>query len=146
MLFLMSTVTDHDQRLAATLTSLSLERRHITQDPPYAPRRRTAPLLSLALLAATSLIIVVYRPAVFHPSGTPFSSMPALRSEPRATETSRVEDTNERNNKPDVINRQVGEITGSGIVVAPRSTTVFSKYEARITDVAVELGDRVEAG
>ncbi|WP_459461213.1 efflux RND transporter periplasmic adaptor subunit [Rhizobium sp. No.120] len=147
MLFLMSTVTDHDQRLAATLTTLSLERRHITQDPPRAPRRRAIPLLSLALVAAaTGLIIVVYRPNIFHPSGTPLSSIPALRSEPRATETSRAEDTNERDSKLDVINKRVGEITGAGIVVAPRSTTIFSKYEARITDVAVELGDRVEAG
>ncbi|MBB4240797.1 MULTISPECIES: efflux RND transporter periplasmic adaptor subunit [Rhizobium] len=142
----MSTLTDHDQRLAATLTSLSLERRHITQDPPHAPRRRTIPLLSLALVAATSLIIVIYRPRIFHPSGTPLSSIPALRSEPRATETALVEDTDERDNKQGVIKRQVGEITGAGIVVAPRSTTVFSKYEARITDVAVEPGDRVEAG
>ena len=149
MLFLMSTVTDHDQRLAATLTSLSLERRHITQDPPHAPRRRTIPLLSLALVAATSLIIVIYRPSIFHPSGTPLSSIPALRSEPRATETSRVEETNDRDHKQYALNTRtsaVGEITGAGIVVAPRSTTVFSKYEARITDVAVELGDRVEAG
>ncbi len=148
-LFLMSTVTDHDQRLAAALTSLSLERRHITQDPPHAPRRRTIPLLSLALVAATSLIIVIYRPSIFHPSGTPLSSIPALRSEPRATETSRVEETNDRDHKQYALNTRtsaVGEITGAGIVVAPRSTTVFSKYEARITDVAVELGDRVEAG
>ena len=149
MLFLMSTVTDHDQRLAAALTSLSLERRHIIQDPPHAPRRRTIPLLSLALVAATSLIIVIYRPSIFHPSGTPLSSIPALRSEPRATETSRVEETNDRDHKQYALNTRtsaVGEITGAGIVVAPRSTTVFSKYEARITDVAVELGDRVEAG
>lgn len=149
MLFLMSTVTDHDQRLAATLTSLSLERRHITQDPPHATRRRTIPLLSLALVAATSLIIVIYRPSIFHPSGTPLSSIPTLRSEPHATETSRVEETKDRDHKQYALNTRtnaVGEITGAGIVVAPRSTTVFSKYEARITDVAVELGDRVEAG
>ena len=38
------------------------------------------------------------------------------------------------------------EITGSGYVVAPRSTAVFSKYEGRITGIAVEAGDRVEAG
>ena len=149
MLFFMSTVTDHDQRLAAALTSLSLERRHITQDPPSAPRRRASPLLSLALVAATGLTIIVSQPELLPQWETFLLSKQALRSEPRTTESSRIEETNEGGHKPNTFNRQVGavgEITGSGIVVAPRSTTIFSKYEARITDVAVELGDRVEAG
>ncbi|MBB6485729.1 efflux RND transporter periplasmic adaptor subunit [Rhizobium lusitanum] len=38
------------------------------------------------------------------------------------------------------------EITGSGYVVAPRSTAVFSKYEGRVIGIPVEAGDRVEAG
>lgn len=38
------------------------------------------------------------------------------------------------------------EVTGSGFVVAPRSTTVFAKYEGRITRIAVEPGDAVAAG
>jgi RND family efflux transporter MFP subunit len=36
------------------------------------------------------------------------------------------------------------EITGSGFVIAPRMTTIFSKYEGRITHIAVETGDVVE--
>ncbi|MGV1759832.1 efflux RND transporter periplasmic adaptor subunit [Rhizobium sp. A22-96] len=38
------------------------------------------------------------------------------------------------------------EITGSGYVVAPRFTAIFSKYEGRITGIPVEAGDHVEAG
>jgi multidrug resistance efflux pump len=38
------------------------------------------------------------------------------------------------------------EVTGSGFVVAPDTTTVFAKYEGRITRIAVVVGDRVEAG
>lgn len=37
------------------------------------------------------------------------------------------------------------EITGSGYVVATRKTTIFSKYEGRVTGIAVELGDQVVA-
>lgn len=38
------------------------------------------------------------------------------------------------------------EITGSGFVVAPHMTTVFAKYEGRITQIAVAPGDLVAAG
>ncbi|SCB56191.1 RND family efflux transporter, MFP subunit [Rhizobium aethiopicum] len=38
------------------------------------------------------------------------------------------------------------EISGSGYVVAPDITTVFSRYEGRIVAVEVEAGDRVVAG
>lgn len=38
------------------------------------------------------------------------------------------------------------EVTGSGFVVAPRLTAVFAKYEGRITGIAVEPGDIVQAG
>ncbi|WP_235890727.1 efflux RND transporter periplasmic adaptor subunit [Martelella alba] len=39
-----------------------------------------------------------------------------------------------------------GEIAGSGFVVAPRSTVVYSKYEGTVTGISVEVGDRVIAG
>ncbi|MGZ9720222.1 efflux RND transporter periplasmic adaptor subunit [Rhizobium miluonense] len=38
------------------------------------------------------------------------------------------------------------DITGSGYVVAPHLTAVFSKYEGKITGIAAEVGDRVKAG
>ena len=38
------------------------------------------------------------------------------------------------------------EVTGSGYVVAPDITTVFSKYEGRIVGVDVEVGDHVAVG
>lgn len=40
----------------------------------------------------------------------------------------------------------VRQVTGSGFVVAPRMTAVFAKYEGRITKIAVEPGDIVQAG
>nr|WP_315463645.1 efflux RND transporter periplasmic adaptor subunit [uncultured Rhodoferax sp.] len=38
------------------------------------------------------------------------------------------------------------EINGSGYVIAPRTTTVFSKYKGTVTRVAVQVGDLVKAG
>ncbi|MFK0161058.1 efflux RND transporter periplasmic adaptor subunit [Rhizobium sp. NPDC090279] len=147
----MSTITDHDHRLAATLTSLSLEREQTTQGPPHKPARRALLPLTLAVLAAAvSLTIAIYRPGMFHPWETPIPVRQDLRNEQRATEASRAADqANERDRRRVAPVGQIPatrEITGAGTVVAPRTTTVFSKYEARITGVAVELGDHVEAG
>ncbi|WP_237155400.1 efflux RND transporter periplasmic adaptor subunit [Oryzibacter oryziterrae] len=38
------------------------------------------------------------------------------------------------------------EVTGSGFVVAPRTTAIYAKYEGKVTAIAVRPGDRVAAG
>ncbi len=152
MLSGMSTITDHDHRLAATLTSLSLERQHTTHTLPHKRARRPLLLLILTALAAATaaLPIIFYRSGTFHPWEAPAAVIPASQNEPRATEASRsTEWADERDYTQITPSRRgpaISEITGAGAVVAPRTTTIFSKYEARITGVAVELGDRVEAG
>ena len=149
----MSTITDHDHRIAATLTSLSLERQHATYGQPHKPARRALLPLTLTTLAAAALTIIFYRPGILHPWEMPASAIPASQNGPRATEAfrpaERADKKDYRQSTPSTPSRQgsaIGEITGAGAVVAPRTTTVFSRYEARITGVAVELGDRVEAG
>ncbi len=142
----MSTITDHDHRIAATLTSLSLERQHATHGQPHKPARRPLFPLTLTALAAAALTIIFYRPGILHPWQTPASAIPASQNDPRATEAFRPAERDYRQSAPGRQGPAIGEITGAGTVVAPRTTTVFSKYEARITGVAVELGDRVEAG
>ncbi|RKD69391.1 RND family efflux transporter MFP subunit [Rhizobium sp. WW_1] len=147
----MSTITDHDHRLAATLTSLSLERQHETQAPPRkSARQPLLPIILTMLATAAALTAVIYRPSILQPWETAARTMPASRNEPRTMEASQSgEGTNAQDARKNAPRRQsmaAGEITGSGTVVAPRTTTVFSKYEARITGVTVELGDRVAAG
>ncbi len=146
----MSTITDHDHRIAATLTSLSLERQHATYGQPHKPARRALLPLTLTTLAAAALTIIFYRPGILHPWEMPASAIPASQNGPRATEAfrpaERADKKDYRQSTPSRQGSAIGEITGAGTVVAPRTTTVFSKYEARITGVAVELGDRVVAG
>lgn len=148
MLPAMSTITDHDQRLAATLTSLSLERRHTIEAPPHAtPRRSHLPVALTAIAAIIALAVTGYhRAGIPYPWDKPAASISTMQT----ADASRSADRTKADGHPqDMARRQasaVSEITGAGTVVAPRTTTVFSKYEARITDVPVELGARVDAG
>jgi RND family efflux transporter MFP subunit len=147
MLSAMSTITDHDQRLAATLTSLSLERRHTIEAPPRTPSRRTRlPATLTAVAAIIALTATGYRIGIPNPWDRPA----ALSAIPPTARISHSAERTKADEQPqDIARRQAfaaSEITGAGTVVAPRTTTVFSKYEARITGVPVELGDRVDAG
>lgn len=152
MLFGMNTSTEHDRKLAETLKSLSLEPLIGTNksEPPRKITRRLAlPAVLVALVAVPVATAVVWPNAL----GGIKAMLPDER---RAdTVTSETPATNIRSAKagnaeaPSV--REVAfaptrEITGSGYVVAPRSTAVFSKYEGRITGIPVEAGDHVEAG
>ncbi|WP_341486931.1 efflux RND transporter periplasmic adaptor subunit [Pararhizobium sp. A13] len=145
--------TEHDRKLAQTLKSLSLEAVAHDIEPPKPMLRRLVLLASLAaLISATALGIVFYRPDVVrhidtivtalpNPANTTADSVPVPGEVKLPQGERNVEQSAIRNPIP--VSR---EITGSGFVVAPRMTTVFSKYEGKITNIVVEAGDRVEAG
>lgn len=131
--------TDHGRKCAETLTSLALEQ--VPQDiQPQKPGRRrlvlTVCLFALVFAAAGGAFywpdMVGPRPEPGHatadPAGpnqtTPVAEQPTTRAPLSASR----------------------EVTGSGFVVAPRLTAVFAKYEGRITKIAVEPGDAVQAG
>ena len=144
--------TEHERKLGETLKSLSLE--FVSQDikPPKPMLRRLILPVGLSTLAAAIIGVILYQPnmarhietmvtAPPNPAGTTADAFSVSieagvvqggHNAERATTSGPVP--------------TASEITGSGIVVAPRITTVFSKYEGRITHIAVEAGDRVEAG
>ncbi|TIX87490.1 efflux RND transporter periplasmic adaptor subunit [Rhizobium sp. P44RR-XXIV] len=148
----MNTSTEHDRKLAETLKSLSLEplTATITSEPPRTIARRLAlPAILVALATVPVATAVVWPNALGRikamlpderRADIAASETPATNT--RATKAGNVEAPSVR----EVAFAPTREITGSGYVVAPRSTAVFSKYEGRITGIPVEAGDHVEAG
>lgn len=126
--------TEQGRKLAETLKSLSLETVPDDIQPPKPMLRRLVlPICLCALMVGAAAGAVLYGSDVVR-------HIEAALSEPeRAT----VEGERSTARNPIPVGR---EITGSGFVVAPGMTTVFAKYEGRITQVAVALGDPVEAG
>lgn len=146
-------VTEQDRKLAETLKSLSLEAVPNDIEPPKPMLRRPVLLVSLAALTSGTAIGILFYPpdvvrhietmvtALPNPASTTANSVPA----PGEVKLSQ----GERNVEKSTIRNPVTaarEITGSGFVIAPRMTTIFSKYEGRITNIAVETGDLVEKG
>jgi RND family efflux transporter MFP subunit len=97
------------------------------KEPPARKRRR---LLSLLLLAAFFGAAALGASVVWPTSAPDKAPAPALQN-PVAV-------------PPPAVTAR--EITGSGFVIAPQKTAVFSKYEGEILRVAVSAGDVVEAG
>ncbi len=149
----MNTITEHDRKLAETLKSLSLEpSRRTFQSPKKSARRRVFFVSLLALVAASCLpavcwpeAVVRFKTALLGRTGTAAGSTVSGSEivDPREQGKSRDGAISAVPGAPLAIAR---EVTGSGYVVAPRATTVFSRYEGRITDIAVEVGDHVAAG
>ncbi len=129
--------TEQDRKRAETLASLSLEAAPQGIQPPTPGRRRL--VLTVCLLAL-----------VFGAAGVAFnwSDMADTRPEPGQATGEPVEQNTpvaEQSAVPAPL-PAAREVTGSGFVVAPRLTAVFAKYEGRITRIAVEPGDTVQAG
>ncbi|MEZ2127941.1 MULTISPECIES: efflux RND transporter periplasmic adaptor subunit [unclassified Sinorhizobium] len=146
----MSTITEHDRKLAETLKLLSLE-----PVPPIDPPRKTARIaLSSGLLALSTVVLAAFfgppasdRVKALFPD--PPDSVRQILPEPEAKRSIPSERVTERNDEISTNRRApaaIQEVTGSGYVIAPRSTTVFSKYQGQITNIAVEAGDRVDVG
>lgn len=149
----MNTITEHDRKLAETLKSLSLE--HVpreTEPPKPMLRGFILPVGLAALVTGTALGIIVFQPNVVYRIKTIVAALPNPAATTADTVSVSGEATvpqGEREAEQSVVRNPVPavrEITGSGFVVALRVTTVFSKYEGKITNIGVEAGDRVEAG
>ncbi|MCM5557672.1 efflux RND transporter periplasmic adaptor subunit [Pleomorphomonas sp. JP5] len=135
----MNTLTEHDRKLAETLRSLSLE-------TPAAPaRHQLRPVLMAggALVVVASLALLLWPQASSH-WGRDSDALARAGAQQQAPATQA--DPADKVETTSALSAPIREVTGSGYLIAPRSTTVFAKYEGRITQVAVEIGDRVAAG
>jgi RND family efflux transporter MFP subunit len=130
--------TEQGRKLAETLKSLSLEPvPHDIEPPKPMLRRLVLPICLSALVVGT----VFYRSDVVRQIEVALSEPERAAADPVAVTQAEGERSTARNPIP--VRR---EITGSGFVVAPGMTAVFAKYEGRITQIAVALGDPVKAG
>lgn len=122
--------TSHPARDGArteTLRSLFQEPLSPIKEPPARKRRRLLyPLLLAAFFGAAALgACVVWPTSAPDKAPAPALTNPVPIPPPAAAPR---------------------EIAGSGFVIAPQKTAVFSKYEGEILRVAVSAGDVVEAG
>nr|WP_245355440.1 efflux RND transporter periplasmic adaptor subunit [Rhizobium leguminosarum] len=154
MLAGVNTTSEHDRDLAAKLRSLSSEPAAFKTEPPKPhARRRAIPGAMLVLAATASLAAVLFNgpetlrrieTALAGFSGSDLAISADGMEEGGAIAVEGVRTPTEDGVKSTTAPTQ--EITGSGYVVAPVITTVFSKYEGRIVAVGVEAGDSVVAG
>ncbi len=148
----MNTITEPDRKLAEALKSLSHAPATETNSsaPPRKIARRCALASTILALIAAPIAGISMWPNVASSVGAMLSEpQGAVAATPKQVATSTM--AAKANHKAAFSGRETTsalarEITGSGYVVAPRSTAVFSKYEGRITSIPVEAGDRVEAG
>lgn len=137
----MNTITEHDRKLAETLKSLSLEASPEQSPSPVKSIRRPALFIFMSLVGFIFLLAYVWPQSFGLPSwgaapGEIQSALPAQQvAEARSTASAVT--------PPTAVSP---EVSGSGYVVAPRTTSVFSKYEGTITEIAIQPGDRVKAG
>lgn len=132
--------TEQGRKLAETLKSLSLEPVPYDIEPPKPMLRRLILPLCLGAMMLGAAALLYRSDVVRH--------IEAALSEPEPAAANLVAVTEIEGEQSATRNSiSVGrEVTGSGFVVAPGMTTVFAKYEGRITRIAVVLGDTVEAG
>lgn len=136
------TATEQSRKLAETLKSLSLEPvPHDIQPPKPMLRRLVLPICLGALIVGAAAGVLLYRLDVVRHIEAALSAPEWATEDPMAVTQTEGERSAGRNPIP-----AGREITGSGFVVAPRMTTVFAKYEGRITRIAVALGDPIETG
>ncbi len=131
--------TDHGRKCAETLTSLALE--NVPQDipPPKPGRRRLVLTVCLLTLVFAAAGVAFYWPDMAGTLPEPGQAAPDPAGQNQNAPI--AEHSTARVPLP-----TAREVTGSGFVVAPRLTAVFAKYEGRITKIAVEPGDAVQAG
>ena len=152
----MDTIPEYDRKLAETLTSLSLEPSLQTPEPPKKGSRRLVLSGCLFVLVAASILAATLDwpdrlgrfETVLHRQTELWdgSSVPNIEE----TTVSPAKQAAAQDEDPAAIRETpiaaLQEVTGSGYVVAPSTTAVFSKYEGRVVGVAVDVGDHVEAG
>lgn len=131
---------EFEQKLALSLTSLSPEtEKHHGSSAPSKRRRRALACLMIVLIVAVGLTPAMLEDGLFQRLST--GPAPAAGNLP-------VSQTETDAGKPaQPIEVAIArEVTGSGLVVAPRMTAIFAKYEGRVIHIAVEVGEQVEKG
>lgn len=146
----MNTITDEDRKLAATLKSLTLEPTSDAYKSPPNNRWRLVVGIGISLLTAAFIIAgTVLQPEIRRlvDLGN-FSDDASGKDQSTSSELARLP-RDEPEGERTVVRQPVPtvrEVAGSGVVVAPHATIIFSKYEGRIIRIAVEPGDPVRAG
>lgn len=134
--------TEQQRKRAEALKPLSLEPAlHNAQPPRPMFRRLVLPVCLAALIAGAGASALFYRPDVVRRIETALPEPEHATAGPVAIVQAGGERSAVHNPVP-----ASREITGSGFVVAPSTTTVFAKYEGRITQIAVAPGDPVVKG
>lgn len=137
--------SEYGRKLAGTLRSLSIGPvPHDIETPKKTLRRLHLPIGLSLLIGGIMSGVVLYQAVVIRSIG---STITALPDKPKTAVDSASLPGETQSSQPfrNIVGA-IREITGSGFVVAPRMTTVFAKYEGRITRIAVEVGDNVEEG
>lgn len=139
----MNTLTEHDRKLAETLKSLTLEpSTEITKDggKPF--------LWAFCILAiiAIATVAILMLPSTLEGIEARLSATPAPAKLDKTTALLAISKSDKLSPISQPSQPTAREITGSGYVIAPRSTTIFSRYEGTIKSIAVDVGDHVKAG
>jgi RND family efflux transporter MFP subunit len=141
--------TEHDRKLAETLKSLSFEPAPDNTGLQKRTLRRLAFPGCLSVLALAAIGGLVFsRPEIARTIQTAVLALPESAETVSSSKEAGVH-PGARNAGQDTLDNPVPaarELTGSGFVIAPHATAVFSKYEGRITQIAVDIGDRVQKG
>lgn len=144
----MNTITDKDRKLAETLKSLTLE--PMAQHADRQNRQGGWAILGVGvILLAAAGSIPIFWPSVIKPVTSYFAGQtndqtPVVASEAASIGSSKKPHAGDT--AAAVPPTSAREIAGSGYVVAPRTTTVFPKYQGHVIDVTVDAGSQVEAG
>ncbi len=160
----MNTATEHDRQLAEKLKSLSLQ--PVTFDPEP-PKRHARLFLNrvgvLAIVTAASLYaLIVLQPGELYRFGHNLFGSGVTAGAAGSFETDMAKSTGKdvaaparedlasaAQTAPAGLSGAVPAtrgVTGSGYVVALDSAAIYSKHEGKIIEIAVEVGDKVEAG
>lgn len=143
-----NSTTQQESKLAATLTSLAHEMgsNTETQETKPSPRRAIPIALSTVALATTiTIAAAIYQPGIFEPMKDIALSL--TRAQDITTPNIIVSHEQQIVPSPKpIITAPLREVTGSGIVIAPRRTHVFSKYEGQIISINIAPGDVVKSG
>lgn len=140
----MNTLTEPDRKLAETLKSLSLERR---SEPPKPRRKAILWIPGVLIAAAVPAAVMLVSPTAGIGIKSALSGVAGPSSTDRTIPLHKATTGSENppaDARPPRPARQ--EITGSGYVIAPRSTAVFARYQGEIAGLAVDLGDHVQSG
>jgi RND family efflux transporter MFP subunit len=141
----MNTLTEHDRRLAETLKSLALEPLAETRGKRHKAIYWIAGAL---LLSAIPVVFMLASPAAINDMKTTLMGwLEPVRLDDVREDAAPSENSSDKPlPTPTTSQAADDEIAGSGYVVTPRAVAVYAKYEGTVMEMAVDVGDRVEAG